>query len=348
MPPKRRAPAEPLSAQVAKRRSTRSLTKSARVVKEPPESQPIGSKVKDPISEKAKLSKSKSTSSATPSMRKSSKSAEPKSNATGDVASRNANDPATFKIAGAGLKNPIPCQRFGREGGKKKHEDGKEILIFTHGAGGTLATPAVVNFCTGFGRFLRGLAFQGTVNLAARIKGFHACAEYLVDEKEWGYVDGKKGKMVIGGRSMGARAAVTAAKEMLGEEKEGKSNDMNLILVSYPLKGPKDDIRDRILIDLSKDVRILFITGDRDSMCPLDMLQKVRKKMKAKSWLIVVKGADHGMHVKPAKAEKVLGEMTGQMAAEWTGIPERKEDEVVWWSEKKEEVEREKWSLKKT
>jgi predicted alpha/beta-hydrolase family hydrolase len=191
------------------------------------------------------------------------------------------------------------------------------FLIFTHGAGGTLSAPAVVNFCTGFSTTLPVLAFQGSMNLASRVKGFRAC----IEEKRR---EGNGERLVLGGRSMGARAAVMAATE--DDEKV-----MELVLVSYPLKGPKDDIRDQILKDLPASIRVLFVIGDRDAMCPLDMLDEVRQKMKAKSQLVVVRGADHGMHVRPASLEKEYGEETGRIAAEW--ISGNVKEEVVYTGE---------------
>jgi pimeloyl-ACP methyl ester carboxylesterase len=124
---------------------------------------------------------------------------------------------------------------------------------------------------------------------------------------------------------MGARAAVMASSQVL--EDEGVDLGLELVLVSYPLKGPKD-IRDQILLDLPASVRVLFVVGDRDSMCPLEMLNEVRSKMEAKSQLVVVKTADHGMHVKPAKLEKDIGERTGRVAADW--VTGQLEDEVTY------------------
>lgn len=124
---------------------------------------------------------------------------------------------------------------------------------------------------------------------------------------------------------MGARAAVMACTEILSQEKDKR---ISLILVSYPLKGPKDDIRDEILLNLPSHIQVLFVIGDRDAMCPLDMLDGVRKKMSAKSQLVVVKGADHGMHVKPASRDKEAGEESGSAAADW--INGRLEGDVVY------------------
>jgi dienelactone hydrolase len=158
------------------------------------------------------------------------------------------------------------------------------------------------------------------MNLGSRVKGFHACIEYLTEKSK---KDGES--LVLGGRSMGARAAVMAASEIL--ETHPKDGKIDIILVSYPLKGPKDT-RDQILLDLPASVSVLFIIGDRDSMCPLDLLDQVRNKMKAKSELVIVRGADHGMHTRPAKLEKEMGEQTGRIGADW--VAGRSRDEVVY------------------
>jgi len=180
-------------------------------------------------------------------------------------------------------------------------------MILTHGASGTLSAAAVVNFCAGFSESRSVLAFQGSMNLASRVKGFHACIEHLKEGSE-------KKTLVLGGRSMGARAAVMATTKVLEVDEDAK---IQLILVSYPLKGPKEDLRDEILLALRTVVSVLFVTGDRDAMCPLDTLNNVRSKMEAKSQLVVVRGADHGMHTKPASAEKDVGVETGRLAASW-------------------------------
>jgi dienelactone hydrolase len=112
---------------------------------------------------------------------------------------------------------------------------------------------------------------------------------------------------------MGARAAVIAATEHLGSS---SSTDVKLVLASYPLKGPKDT-RDQILLDLPPNVDVLFVVGDKDAMCPLDMLDGVRKKMAAKSKLVVVKGVDHGMHGGGKRKENKVGELAGMKACEW-------------------------------
>jgi len=124
--------------------------------------------------------------------------------------------------------------------------------------------------------------------------------------------------MLLGGQSMGARAAVIAASKHLAEkDHEQEETSIQLVLLSYPLQGPKDDLRDQILLDLPESISVLFIIGDKDAMCPLDLLNETRSKMVAKSQVVVVKDADHGMNIKPASATKEVGESTGRVAAWW-------------------------------
>ncbi|KAL8992508.1 MAG: hypothetical protein Q9169_007049 [Polycauliona sp. 2 TL-2023] len=190
---------------------------------------------------------------------------------------------------------PIPC-RFSAPPSTTTSSDtpSQPELIFTHGAGGTLTSPAIANFSTGFSYQLPILCFQGNSNLASRTKMFSA----VISDQE--------APTSLGGRSMGARAAVIAAT------KETK----NLILVSYPLHTGSQ-VRDEILMDINPSVKVIFVSGDRDSMCDLARLDEVRSTMKCRTWRVVVQGADHGMDVKPKKLTEAVGVKTGEVVAEW-------------------------------
>ncbi|KAF1362245.1 hypothetical protein EJ07DRAFT_153800 [Lizonia empirigonia] len=167
----------------------------------------------------------------------------------------------------------------------------------------------MTHFSSGFSSCSRTplLLFQGSMNLSARTKSFHACHAHAYEST------GAKQPLAFGGRSMGARAAVIAATEVLAGLREQRA--ARLVLVSYPLQGPKD-VRDQILLDLPRAVEVLFIVGERDAMCPLDLLE-TRERMVARSRVVVVEGADHGMNVVPAKRTRGLGEETGRVAARW-------------------------------
>lgn len=182
----------------------------------------------------------------------------------------------------------------------------KTALIFTHGAGGTLKADAVVNFTHGFVTSSAKptlLCFQGNMNLASRIKMFKAILEAREAELKPTI---KTGPACLGGRSMGARAAVMAAT----------AETTHLVLISYPLHTGKES-RDQILLDLPASIKVIFISGDLDHMCDLTRLETVRRKMKCKTWKAVVNGADHGMNVKPKSGTQEVGRMTGAIVATW-------------------------------
>jgi len=205
----------------------------------------------------------------------------------------------------------ITCKKYSTGSGHTK--DSKKAttpsLIFTHGAGGGIEAPATVEFAEGFASVDTVLCFQGTMNLKSRVKSFYT----IIEDQGWG--------QVLGGRSMGARAAVMTANE------HGKTEA--LILVSYPLVSEKGDVRDEILLEITKDVAVLFVSGDGDKMCQLDKLNEVRSRMKATSWLVVVKGADHGMSVKPKGAVEPVRRETGRVAAQWLKERDSKKLEAV-------------------
>ncbi|HEX7670353.1 MAG TPA: alpha/beta family hydrolase, partial [Polyangiaceae bacterium] len=55
-------------------------------------------------------------------------------------------------------------------------------------------------------------------------------------------------------------------------------------------------LRDEVLIALRTP--ILFVTGTRDPLCPLDVLETVRAKMTARNTLFPVDGGDHSLEVR--------------------------------------------------
>jgi len=107
----------------------------------------------------------------------------------------------------------------------------------------------------------------------------------------------RTGPIVLAGKSMGGRVGCHVA---LADAVRA------VICFGYPLCGAGDQskLRDRVLLELKTP--ILFVQGTRDSLCPLDLLADVRKRMAATSTLHVVDGADHSLIVGKA-ALKALG-----------------------------------------
>jgi predicted alpha/beta-hydrolase family hydrolase len=108
-----------------------------------------------------------------------------------------------------------------------------------------------------------------------------------------------EGPLVLAGKSMGSRIGCHVALE--------DPNVRALVCLGYPLSSPgkRSALRDEVLIGLK--VPILFVQGTRDALCPLDLLEGVRKRMQAPSELHVVEGGDHSLVVS-ATALKAAGE----------------------------------------
>ena len=93
---------------------------------------------------------------------------------------------------------------------------------------------------------------------------------------------------ILIGKSMGGRIGCHVSLE---EKVDG------LVCLGYPLcaMGDRTKLRDEILRALTAP--ILFAQGTRDSLCPLDLLERVRTEMKAANFLHVVEGGDHPLRV---------------------------------------------------
>jgi uncharacterized protein len=96
------------------------------------------------------------------------------------------------------------------------------------------------------------------------------------------------GPLFLIGKSMGGRVGCHVALE---------ESVAAVICLGYPLCGGGDctKLRDKVLLALSTPV--LFVQGTRDSLCPLELLGRVRAGMRAVNELYVVEGGDHSLGV---------------------------------------------------
>ena len=94
--------------------------------------------------------------------------------------------------------------------------------------------------------------------------------------------------IILVGKSMGGRIGCHLSLE---EKVDG------LICLGYPLcaMGDRSKLRDEVLRALTTP--ILFVQGARDSLCPLDLLDRVRAEMEAPNFLHTVEGGDHSLRV---------------------------------------------------
>jgi uncharacterized protein len=113
----------------------------------------------------------------------------------------------------------------------------------------------------------------------------------LVDAHRAALVQARRshvGPIVLIGKSMGGRVGChLALQEPVAA----------VVCLGYPLCGGGDcgKLRDKVLRELS--IPILFVQGTRDSLCPLEVLARVRGEMSAVNELHVVDGGDHSLVV---------------------------------------------------
>jgi uncharacterized protein len=96
------------------------------------------------------------------------------------------------------------------------------------------------------------------------------------------------GQIFLIGKSMGGRIGCHVSLE---------EKVTALICLGYPLcaMGDRTKLRDKVLRELQ--TRILFVQGTRDPLCPLDLLNEVRKQMAAPNSLHLVEGGDHSLRL---------------------------------------------------
>lgn len=201
----------------------------------------------------------------------------------------------------------------------------KPDVLLTHGAESQLDNPALDAFAEGLAGTHTVLCFEDRGSVEQRAATFKAL------------LDDFPSVTAFGGRSKGSVAAVGASLD---------SNVKKLILFSLPLsyKGRGDPKRNllhlpRDLLQLQQDVEVLIISGDRDELCLFEDLAEIRKGMKARTWWIRIKDADHGIRFEMEKRRSVC-QFVGNIAGKWLrrdvsafGESEKKADVLVGWDE---------------
>lgn len=171
---------------------------------------------------------------------------------------------------------------------------GKEAAVFVcaHGAGGSLSDKSTLAAA----RAMRGAGF-GVVrfNFLYRERGsggpdkmpkLTACFEAVVARVR---EEIEPHRLIIGGRSMGGRAASVLASEGFAAD--------GLLLLAYPLHPPgqTDKLRDGHLAAI--EMPVLCINGTRDTFCEPELMKSVLRKLGSNWTMHWIDGADHGFHV---------------------------------------------------
>jgi uncharacterized protein len=166
------------------------------------------------------------------------------------------------------------------------------VFVCAHGAGGNMNDRGIVQTAStlrsrGLGvvrfNFLYKERKSGRPDPMPRLKEcITAVVSRVRDEIE-------PTTLVIGGRSMGGRAASMLAAD-------GFACD-GLLLLAYPLHPPgkPDQLRDAHLPAIK--VPVICFNGTRDPFCTPELMEEVLKRVKTEWEMHWVEGADHSFHV---------------------------------------------------
>ena len=125
-------------------------------------------------------------------------------------------------------------------------------------------------------------------------------------------------RLIIGGRSMGGRAASMLASR--GFDASG------LLLLAYPLHpaGKPDQLRDAHLPSIRMPT--LCINGTRDALCTRELMERVLERVGENFQMHWVEGADHSFHVlkSSGRTDAQVMEEIGAVSERWlAGVPHR-------------------------
>ena len=196
-------------------------------------------------------------------------------------------------------------------------------LIFTHGEGGgddDMESASMFSFSQGFAKHLPLLMFDGSKSITSRVQ------EYKKVMEATSYCNN------IGGRGMGGIAAARCASE----------GTKHVVLVSYPLREGSD-LRDAELLALPQWTKVIFISGDSDHLLDIDELDAVRGRMKAQTWRVIVRGADHEMRLATQRGTKAVGMEVGVIVADWLKQREHNRQGELHWNNDNLQVEWSGW-----
>ena len=162
-------------------------------------------------------------------------------------------------------------------------------FVCAHGAGGNMldrGIQAVAKELRGRGLDVVRFNFPYSEKRSGRpdpMPVLRACIEAVMAEVE------HEGPLLIGGRSMGGRAASMMAADHVQAD--------GLLLLAYPLHpaGKPEQLRDAHLPGITMPT--LCLNGTRDALCRRDLMEAVLPRLRPTFQMHWVEGADHSFHV---------------------------------------------------
>jgi predicted alpha/beta-hydrolase family hydrolase len=188
------------------------------------------------------------------------------------------------------------------------------VFVCAHGAGGNMSDRGVLataNAMRAHGIGVVRFNFIYKEKKSGRPDPMPKCMEVVSAVVERVRAELKPKHIIIGGRSMGGRAASMLAAE--GFDADG------LLLLAYPLHpaGQPEKLRDGHLPRIRMPV--LCFNGTRDTLCMPDLMQRALKTVTAKWNMRWIDGADHSFHVLKSSGRtdaQVMAEI-GAVCGEW-------------------------------
>ena len=192
--------------------------------------------------------------------------------------------------------------------------DKSTVFVCAHGAGGNMADKSILTVTRALGA--RGLS---TVRFNFLYKEKHSSRpDPMPKLKETTAAvvaqvraELRPKTLIIGGRSMGGRAASMLAAD--GFDCSG------LLLLAYPLHPPgkPDQLRDAHLPSIR--IPVLCVNGTRDPFCTPELMKGVLERVTAPWQMLWVETADHSFHVLKSSGKtdaQVVGEVA-DAAEKW-------------------------------
>ena len=200
--------------------------------------------------------------------------------------------------------------------GPPLHSGRQAVFVCAHGAGGNISdrgTGASANALRGQGVGVVRFNFLYKEKKSGRPDPMPKLMETVAAVVARAREELAPETLLIGGRSMGGRAASMLAAD--GFDADG------LLLLAYPLHpiGHPEKLRDEHLPKIRMPV--LAFSGTRDPMCTRELMERALKTVTAPWEMLWIDGADHSFHVLKSSGTtdaEVMREI-GEVSAQWLG-----------------------------
>jgi predicted alpha/beta-hydrolase family hydrolase len=190
----------------------------------------------------------------------------------------------------------------------------RAVYVFAHGAGGNMSDRAMLaatNIMRGIGLGVVRFNFLYKERGSGRpdpMPKLMATTRAVVDRVR---AELSPKTLIIGGRSMGGRAASMLAAETFDAD--------GLLLLAYPLHPPgqPEKLRGAHLPNI--EMPVLCFNGTRDEFCTPDLMKRVLTTVTAPWTMHWLDGADHSFHVLKSSGRNdaaVLAEV-GLVTSQW-------------------------------